>query len=322
MSDQREGLRLGRLELAALKLAAGPLTLEIGQVVLHDVVAAVRIEAGGARLDALDAASADLSGVKVQASASDPSQALPAAAAAGSWSLGPLAAAEGVVQAEIVDATLLFDADVKVPIRQGQVDFNEATVAHVGPDSRMGVSRMGIYVDAPNGRSYLYQFAATPVAGVEFEKRSALPGPWGTKRGHLWLQPFLEAVLGQPPRGPGAGITEQARQLLARTAVSGHVQLGDGWIAAPGVQAELTGRAAGHNVARLNSKSVGRGLDLSVASLSARDAVLRFNGMHVACDAVTGEFVLQFAAEGTGVRAGIDAAAMKLSGLRLRRAGA
>ena len=72
----------------------------------------------------------------------------------------------GALNAEITDAHLLFDAQVRVPIARGVVDFNRATVEHVGPDSRMGVSRMGIYVDAPNGRSYLYQFPSAPVAGA------------------------------------------------------------------------------------------------------------------------------------------------------------
>ena len=37
--------------------------------------------------------------------------------------------------------------------------FNRVTVEHVGPDSSMGLSPMGLYVDAPNGRNYLYLLA-------------------------------------------------------------------------------------------------------------------------------------------------------------------
>ena len=94
-----------------------------------------------------------------------------------------------------------------MPIRQGQVDFKDATVEHVGPDSRMGVSRLGLYVDAPNGRSYLYQFPSAPVAGVEYERRGALLGPFVTDRGNLRLQEFGEWLLrkpgGQPWASPG-----------------------------------------------------------------------------------------------------------------------
>src|SRR5690606_37156900 len=126
---------------------------------------------------------------------------------------------------------LLFDADVTVPIRGGRIDFNYATVEHVGPDSRMGVSKMGVYVDAPNGRSYLYQFAGATVAGVEFEHRGALLGPWVSERGKLRLREFAESMLRQGRGGPGQGLTEQARLLLGRTALSGELRLGEGRVA-------------------------------------------------------------------------------------------
>lgn len=310
LDDGTREIRIRKFEAASLRLASGALTLEVGQAVLHQLVARVRIEGGKPRLGALEAAGADLSEVKLAGP-------LPEQAAAGSWSLDPLATADGVVNAEIVDAKLLFDADVKVPIRQGLVDFNEATVEHVGPDSRMGVSRLGIYVDSPNGRSYLYQFPSTLVAGVEYERRSPLPGPWGTRRGNLRLQPFGEELLRQAPGGHGPGITEQARLLFDRTAVSGHVQLGDGKFAAPGLQADLFGRAAGHNVVRLRSQAVGRGLDVDVASLSVRNAAWSPGGTRLACDEATGALVLQFLVEGTQVRIALQLARMKLSGLRL-----
>jgi hypothetical protein len=303
-------IRIRKFEAASLRLASGPLTLEVGQVVLHQLTARVRIEGGSPRLSTLEAASAELSDVKVQGP-------VPGQAPAGSWSLDALATADGVINAEILDATLLFDADVKVPIRQGLVDFNEATVEHVGPDSRMGVSRLGIYVDAPNGRSYLYQFPSALVTGVEYERRSPLPGPWGTKRGNLRLQPFGEELLRQAPGGHGLGITEQARLLFDRTAVSGHVQLGDGKFAAPGLQADLFGRAAGHNVVRLRSQAVGRGLDVDVASLSVRNAAVSAGETRLACDHATGALVLQFLVEGKELRVAINLAKMNLSGLRL-----
>ncbi len=71
-----------------------------------------------------------------------------------------------------------------------------------------------LYVDAPNGRSYLYQFASAPLAGVEFEHRGALLGPWVSERGKLRLQPFAEAMLRQRGGGQSQGLTGQARLLL------------------------------------------------------------------------------------------------------------
>ena len=314
-------IAMRKLEAVSLRMSSGPFVLEVEQLALHDVVATVRVDAGKPRLAALAAASADLSGVKVQAPLAAPAQpephVAPAAAATSAWSLAPLAAADGAIQAEIVDAKLVFDADVTVPIRQGLVDFNVATVEHVGPDSRMGVSRLGVYVDAPNGRSYLYQFSSAPVAGVEYERRSPLPGPWGTKRGSLQLQAFGEGLLRQGTTGHTQGITEQARLLFDRTAVKGHVQLGDGRLAAPGVQADVTGRAAGHNVVRLHSQAVGRGVTLDVASLSVRNAVVGAGPSQARCDEITGALVLQLAVEGTQLRAALQAGRMAAKGLRL-----
>lgn len=164
-----------RLTAASLRVASGPLMLELEHLALHKVVGLVRFEGGRPRLQSLEAAGAELSGVKVQAplalsratggepyalhvhggaaAAGDATSRRPLA---GPWCLDPLGDANGTIRAEIIDAHLLFDADVTVPIREGRVDFNAATVEHVGPDSRMGASRLGLYVDAPNGRSYLY----------------------------------------------------------------------------------------------------------------------------------------------------------------------
>ena len=122
---------------------------------------------------------------------------------AANWSLAPLADANGEIRAKITDAQLFFDADVTVPIRQGRIDFDDANVAHVGPDSRMGAAPEGIYVNAASGRSYLYQFPQTPMPGVEYERRASLLGPWVPDRGKLDLQPFSEALLRQGRSSPG-----------------------------------------------------------------------------------------------------------------------
>jgi hypothetical protein len=312
-----------KLEATSLRITSGAIVLDVGQLALHKVVALVRMQAGKPRLCALEVASAELSGVNVHGPVVVPQQAPADAQAAAtqpvasSWSLGPLAAADGTVRARIVDAHLLFDADVTVPVHQGRIDFNQATVEHVGPDSRMGVSRLGLYVDAPNGRSYLYQFPSTPIAGVEYERRGALFGPWVTSRGNLQLQPFGEGVLRQPPAGPALGFTEQARLLFDRTAVSGDLKLGDGKFAAPGVQADLAGRADGHNVVHLQAEAVGRGLTLELASLLVRDALVSLGATQIGCDEVKGALALRLLADGGQRRFTFDLAHIELAGLRL-----
>lgn len=313
-------IKVRRLEAVSLRVASGPLVLEVGKLALNELVARVRFDGGRPHLSMLEAAGAELSDANVQGPLvlpPHPGRGSAAARPAASWSLGPLAAADGTIRAEIVDAHLLFDADVTVPIRQGRVDFKDATVEHVGPDSRMGASRLGLYVDAPNGRSYLYQFSSPPVAGVAYEERGALLGPWVTDRGSVQLQPFAEWLLRQPLGGQAHGVTEQARLLFDRTAVSGDLQLGDGRFAAPGVQAELVGRAHGDNAVRLHSQTVGRGLTVELASLSVRNAVVGAGDLRFEGDQVAGALALRLSVEGAQLRFSFDLARMKASGLRL-----
>lgn len=339
-ASRQEGVidvRIRELEAAALRLASGALVLEVGHIAVHELAGEVRIESGVPRLSALGAAQAEFSGVKLHgplrmspqlqevrdallgpgraASSSTDSTARQAAAEA--WCLGPLGEADGTIRGEITDVHLLFDADVTVPIRQGQIDFNDATVEHVGPDSRMGVSRLGFYVDAPNGRSYLYQFASAPLAGVEFERRGALLSPWVSERGKLRLQAFAESMLRQGRGGHGQGVTEQARLLLGRTALSGEVQLGDGRFAVPGLQAQMEGRSEGRNAVGLRSEAVGRGLTVEMASLSARDAVAEWKGAQLVCDEITARLKLQLLVEGRQMRFVLEVENGKAAGPRV-----
>lgn len=315
-ADGALGIAVRQLEVASLRLAQGPLALEAGRLTLHDISAQVRIDAARPRLVTLAAPTAELSGVQLQGPLALSPHAAAPGAHEGAWSLAPLAGADGTVRAEIVDAHLMFDADVTVPIRGGQVDFGDATVEHVGPDSRMGVSRLGLYVDAPNGRSYLYQFPATPIAGVEFERRGALLGPFVTDRGKLQLQPFVEGLLRQAPAVHAQGVTGQSRQLFDRTAVSGDVQLGDGRFAAPGMQAEVVGRAQGRNVVRLHSEAVGRGLTVGIAALSVRQVQLAWQGLQLRCEEITGDVMLRVFVEASQLRFALEVPSLKVSGLQ------
>lgn len=307
-----------RLAAASLRVASGPLILEVEHLALHEIVALVRTEAGKPRLSALQAAGAEVSGVKIQAPMAF-GESTAGQPTASSWSLGPLAAADGMIRAEILDAHLLFDADVTVPIREGQVNFNDATVEHVGPDSRMGVSRLGLYVDAPNGRSYLYQFPSAPAGGVEYEQRGAMLGPWVTDRGKLRLQAFGEGLLRQSGATKGLGFTEQARLLFDRTAVSGDVRLGDGRFVVPGLQADMAGRAEGRNAVRLHSEAVGRGVTAEMPSLLVRNAVLGSSDTRIDCNEVAGALMLRLFVQDSQLRVAFHLANIRMAGLRLHR---
>lgn len=312
---------VAKFEATALRLASGPLVVEVGSLALRQVMAQMRIEERMPRLRWLEAAEAGLSSVKVHGPfAFSPEPLATGAAASAEWSLGQLAGVEGMIRAEIVDAHLLFDADVTVPVRDGKVDFNEVTVEHVGPDSSMGVSRLGLYVDAPNGRSYVYQFPTVPVGGVDFERRSALLGAWVADRGNLRLQAFAEGLMRQACGRAGTGFTEEARLLFDRTAVSGDVQLSDGRFAAPGLQMDFTGRAKGRNAISLRSKAVGRGIIADMPSLSVQHVVLDARGTRLKCDAITASLVLAVVREGSELRFVFDVPKLTLSGLRVHAA--
>lgn len=252
--------------------------------------------------------------------AGEPAPAAGPASPPSAWKLDPLASAEGALRAEIVDAHLVFDAQVSVPVQQGQVDFNDATVEHVGPDSRMGVSRLGVYVDAPNGRSYLYQFASAPMDGVAYERRGAFAGRWGSDRGRLRLQPFAESLLRQPPGGWALGLTAQSRQLFERTALSGHLQLGDGALGLPGLQAVLQGREAHCNLLRVHSEAVGRGMTVEIESLRLADVVIGSGDAQVHCEQLAGAITLRLSASEGRLRIEAELKAARATGLRFRLA--
>lgn len=311
-------IKLATWESNGLRLACGPYVLQVGRSTLRDVAAQLRVLDGKQHFQAMQAAEATLDNVTIEGPVVPPLPAKDGTPHAGdAWSLAPLATADGTLRGEIVDAHLMFDAKVTVPIRRGVVDFNAATVEHVGPDSRMGVSKMGIYVDAANGRSYLYQFAATPVAGVSFERRGPLPGPWASDRGSLQLQAFMEAMLQRGPAGAASAVTDQARLLLGRTAAGGELQLGDGKFAAPGVQGELTGRTAGRNRLRLHSEAVGRGISIAMDALSLRQVALAAGPMRLACDEITGSLTLRLSVQDGQLRFALANGALRLAGLRL-----
>lgn len=331
--DGAFAIGIERLEAMSLRLASGPHLLEIERIDVRGLAAQVRAGEDLPRMTSLEAREAVFSGLKLQGPVALPAPVrrfweaahVPAAAASApgdAWRLDPLAAAEGTIRSRITDAHLLFDADVTVPIRAGGIDFNDATVEHVGPDSRMGVSKMGFYVDAPNGRSYLYQFAAAPVAGVTFERRGAMLGPWISERGSLRLQQFAESMVRQGRRGPGQGLTEQARLLLGRTALSGELRLGDGLVAMPGLQALLEAGEAGGNVVALHAESVGRGLTAELASLSARDAAAEWRGFRLGAARLKAALSLQLKLEGARMRFELALADGRAEGLRLEPAAA
>ncbi|HUP07008.1 MAG TPA: hypothetical protein VMU47_07645 [Caldimonas sp.] len=189
----------------------------------------------------------------------------PTTAPHGKWRMEPLGAVDGSMHAGITDAHWMFDADVTIPIGSGRIDFDRATVEHIGPDSSMGISRMGVYVDAPNGRTYLYLFSATHIPGATFERRGALFARRTGSRGALELRPFAECWLSGTTMG---ALATGIRDMLGRTRLSATLRLGDGVMGNDRHRVALGGRDQGRNRIELSSGESGEAVlrmhDLSV----------------------------------------------------------
>jgi hypothetical protein len=170
-------VRIARFTARGVRLQLGRASADVDDLVLTGV----RLTLGAGTPPALQALAVER--VQVQAARLDSGAplAMPAPAAAPAddpWQLDALAGLYGSLRAFVTDAAWVVDAEVSVPIQRGRIDFDAVEVAHVGPDSRMGASHLGVYVDAPNGRQYLYTFARPVVPGVTFERRGLGFGPF------------------------------------------------------------------------------------------------------------------------------------------------
>jgi len=210
------------------------------------------------------------------------------------WRLDPLGALDGTLHADIVDAAWIFDADVTIPISAGRIDFDRATVEHLGPDSSMGVSRMGVYVDAPNGRTYLILLSATHVPGAHFERRDGgLLRSWSGDRGSIELQPLLECLLSGMHIGTFASGTGD---MVSRARVRGEFRLGDGVIGNQRHRVVLAGRENGRNHVGLSSALSGSGIVLRMTDLSAAESHWESSGAVVRTGALSATLSVQLAA--------------------------
>lgn len=299
LSPQPDGtlrLRADEVEARQLGLGGGALSTRFGRIAARGVTASLRPHEGAWRL--AEAAVDELTLEDGRLVLDGPPSALPLAAAARQgWRLDALGMLNGTLHGYITDAAWIVDADVRVPIAGGSVDFNRVEVAHVGPDSSMGVSHMGLYVDAPNGRQYLFLFAGSHVPGVRFERRGLL-GARVADRGALDLRAFLEGVLRHLGGAPLGRAPHQVGAQLDRTRLSGELQLGDGALGAERAHLVLDGRAEGRNTVKLAAAAVSRHLQADVPALSAAAASLELPALEVRTGAAAG--ALRIEAENLG----------------------
>jgi hypothetical protein len=312
--------RIGRLQLRGVELHTPALALRAGQVLLRGL--SVRLGTAppgdGHAAPALQALSLDaleLQDAQVELART------PSPAAAGElarWQMDALAGLNGRVQMHVDDAAWIMDADVSVAIQGGRIDFNQLSVEHIGPDSPMGVSHMGIYADSPKGRDYLYQFALPHVPGVRFEQRGSLFGARVTDRGSLELKPFVESLLhnagcGTPQGHPG----RNTAPALQRTRLSGELSLGDGVMGTQHQQVELSGQAQGRNRVGVSAASMGRQIMLRLPELQAARAQFSLPGLPGGSGPITGTVSMIASSPGNGPALRLAADRLAVQALRL-----
>jgi hypothetical protein len=199
----------------------------------------------------------------------------PGGMAAGGWRFDALDRLEGALRIFIRDAAWVVDADITMPIADGQLDFDRVVVDHVGPNSAMGISRNSVYIDAPNmGRTDLYRFSAPTIPGATYETRGAgLVGSRITDRGSVDLKEFLEAMLEAPDDQPvGAVAGREVEVMLDRTKLNGELRLGDGAMGTDQHHVELTGQSQGRNRITLTAAVLGQRLVVRIPELAASGA--------------------------------------------------
>jgi len=288
--------RAGRLVLRNLRLQAGPLTVEIAQATLSGATFVLR----QAEVTALAADELQLQGVKLVSNAA-PDRAL---APEEPWRLDAIGGLDGMLHAYVTEAAWKFDAEIRVPIASGRIRFDRVVVEHIGPNSSMGLSDMGVYVDAPggSGRIYLVMFGAAHVPGAAFEQRGSLFGSRVTDRGALALQPFAECLLHNTGGTPIAQLAHHVQGTFDRTRLAGELRLGDGAIGTTRHHVMLADRARGKNRVSLSATVLSHQLVLRWPELSASGATFEMFGRQGSTGPITG--TLSVHASGLGAAPG------------------
>lgn len=316
-ADGQLRIKAERLAASGLQLALGDGALAVDQAELRGVTATLSAAAGSRmELEAASVAELQLQGARLTL---PPAALRGTGAAAGmTWKLDALAGLQGMLKALITDAAWVLDADMRVPISDGRLDFNRVTVEHLGPDSSMGVSHMGVYVDAPNGRTYLYMFSGPQVPGVTFEHRGALFGSRVTDRGSLDVRAFAECLLRHAGGQAVGWAPHQTAATLDRTRLDGKLQLGDGAFGIEQQYLVLDGRSQGRNRIELSAAVVSRELTMRWLGLSASEARFELLGRAGRTGPVEGTLSVQAGGLGLQVRSETPALNVDVESLTVR----
>lgn len=304
-----------RLELRALRFEHPGLEVHVARAQFERLSATLRSPADGTapQLVQADVGAMQLLGVEARLTGAprvDP-------AALGPWRLEALAGMRGALHAFISDAIWVLDVEVRLAIERGCIDFNRTTVAHLGPDSHMGISRGGIHVDAPRlGRKYLYLFTAREIPGAQFETRGAGRSRGVTDRGRLDLHAFVEGLLSHQPFAlPGRMANRQLEATLDRTRLTGELVLGDGRLGTQDHHLVLAGQAQGRNRVIVSAAVLSHELVLRLPELAAERACTAWQGLPVRSGPVSADLSLRVGGLGLGPRPDVT---LGLGSLRLQ----
>lgn len=278
LPDGRLRATLERLVLRNLRLQAGAGAVDIAQLTLGDAVATLAPSDAGFELRGLAAETLELQGVQVTL---DGTAACALPPSSDPWRLDALGGLEGTLHAFVTDAAWILDAGVSLPVTQGRLDFNRVVVEHVGPNSSMGISPAGVYVDARRvGRTYLYLFTDGRVPGASFEQRGTGFGARVTDRGRLDLQNFVQGLLDAgSPEAFGRTADRHVEATLDRTRLNGELRLGDGALGTARHHLLLDGQARGRNRLQISAAVLGHKLLLRLPELSASAASFELLGL-------------------------------------------
>lgn len=267
------------LQLRLPGVQAGVSQCEVDNAHLH-----LRATPHGWSVDRLEAARMTVEGLRLQMSL-PAAAALPRRAEANAATLQALHGLNGTVQALVADAAWVLDARITAPVQDGRIDFDQVTVEHLGPDSAMGVSAGGVYIDAPRlARRFLYVFTGALLPGVTPEERQ---GRSVRRRGALSLPQALQALL-QHPQAPGQWANAEAEAAMVRSQVSGELQLGDGVLGLNGLQLSLMASALGANRVSLATPALGEELLLRWPRLVAQQAQWSHRGAQAGSGRIDG----------------------------------
>ncbi|MCM5678986.1 hypothetical protein M8A51_05510 [Schlegelella sp. S2-27] len=298
------GLRTSAQDIEArdLQWQLGGLTLRVARARLESLSARFTPAANGRppRLQQADIGRLQLMGVEV-----DEAELPDAAPPHGEpWRLDALAGLQGLVHAFVTDAVWVVDAEVQLRLRDGRIDFNGVSVEHIGPDSSMGISRGGVYVDSPKlGREYLYLFTANDVPGARFETLSSGRVRRITDRGQLDLRAFVEGLLAQQPHAwPGKLADRHVAGTLDRTRLTAELQLGDGALGAERQHVVLSGRADGKNRVIVSAAVLSHKLVVRMPDMAASAAQFDLPGLTGSSGAVSADVSLRVAGLGGQAR--------------------